>query len=113
MSLKRFILFGITAGGLILLTAEAPAPRGDARSGKAVYDRYCASCHGKRGEGMGASLKMSNFSAPQYQESRTDQELYDRISKGGEGTGMPAWNKKLSQQDHWNLVAYIRTLAVK
>ncbi|HXN07571.1 MAG TPA: cytochrome c, partial [Nitrospiria bacterium] len=80
---------------------------------KRTYDRHCALCHGKKGEGMGPSLKMSNFMSKEYQASRTDQELFDRISKGAPGTGMPAWEKKLPAQAHWDLVAYLRTLGPK
>ncbi len=99
-----FVLF-------LFLTAEAPPlTKGDALAGKRNYDRHCALCHGKKGEGMGPSLKMSNFASKEYQASRTDQELFDRISKGIPGTGMPSWEKKLEVQPRWDIFAYLRTL---
>ena len=44
-------------------------------------------------------------------KSRTDKDLFDKITNGGKGTGMPAWGPVISEKDRWNLVAYIRRLA--
>ena len=39
----------------------------------------------------------------------TDQDLYDIISNGMPGSSMPAWDKLLSEDERWSLVAHIKT----
>jgi mono/diheme cytochrome c family protein len=45
----------------------------------------------------------------------TDKYMFDIIKKGGKAVQkaavMPAANKKLTDQDIWDMVAYIRSLA--
>ena len=109
--IKKIILsVCISLTGFIFLTGETGSP-GDPKPGKAIFEKNCTSCHGKKGEGLGPVARMPNFSDKVYQESRTNQQLFDKISGGGQGSGMPAWEKTLTIQDRWNAVAYIRTLA--
>jgi mono/diheme cytochrome c family protein len=46
---------------------------------------------------------------------RSDQKLYDVIALGGMGTGlsnlMPPWGRTLREEEIWDLVNYIRSLA--
>jgi cbb3-type cytochrome c oxidase subunit III len=46
--------------------------------------------------------------------TRTDEQLFAAISGGGAAfhgsITMPAWNESLTEQEIWDLVAYIRTL---
>ena len=109
--IKRIILsMGLFITGLFFLIGETGL-NGDPGQGKAIFEKYCSSCHGKKGEGLGPIAGMTNFSNKSFQDSRTNQQLFDKISFGGRGSGMPAWEKTLSLQDRWNVVAYIRTLA--
>ena len=41
------------AAGLALLLATSAAAEGDPAAGREVFDRYCASCHGRGGAGGG------------------------------------------------------------
>ncbi len=51
-----------------------------------------------------------------YMNALEDQYLFDFIKKGGAGMQksplMPGWGGQVSDQEIWNLVAYIRSLAV-
>ncbi|MBI3609471.1 MAG: cytochrome c [Nitrospirae bacterium] len=85
--------------------------RGDAKAGKVVYDKNCAACHGPKGSGLGARSILPNFADAKYMATRTDAELFDKLSNGGKGTGMPAWGKVLTDHERWNVLAYIRTLS--
>jgi mono/diheme cytochrome c family protein len=95
---------------LLALTAHAESG-GDPKLGKAIYTKRCASCHGQNGDGLGFRSALPNFSDAKTMAGKTDQELFDKISNGGKGTGMPAWKKVLSQAERRNVLAYIRTLA--
>ena len=88
--------------------AETP---GDAKAGKAIYDRNCLSCHGKKGEGRGFLSTLPSLSDAKYMAGKTDTELFNKTANGGRGTGMPAYKNVLSVQDQWNVLAYIRTLS--
>lgn len=83
-------------------------PPGDPATGKQVYERWCAGCHGRTGEGLG---HMPDFKDPAYASSHSDQEIFEAVSQGKGGTGMPPFAKRLSEKDRWSVVAYIRTLA--
>lgn len=52
---------------------------------------------------------MPSFKDTQYMSSRTDQDFFNKITSGGQGTGMPPFGSRLSEQDRWNVIAYIRT----
>ncbi len=79
--------------------------------GKMLYNRNCASCHGKSGLGDGPKARMldtfaGDFSADYFQ-NQTDGEIFYKTKEGrGE---MPGYGKKLSDEDIWHMVNYMRT----
>ena len=104
----------------VLATAHPAAPAtGDAQAGKAIYERSCVGCHGPTGQGgrMAAMLAAPprNLADQAYMGTRSDQQLFDVISKGGAATGlsaaMTAFGSQLSEQQIWDTVAYVRILA--
>lgn len=99
---------------LLFLLPVAPGysePTGDSAAGKALYAKHCASCHGQKGEGLGLLSTLPNFTDAKYMAGKADKDLFDKITLGGRGTGMPAYEKRLSEQERRNVLAYIRTLA--
>lgn len=109
----RLAMMVALAGALTLGRGLPPASaqeRGDPAAGKAIYDRNCASCHGKRGEGLGGSSALPNFADRQGTARKSDEELLRKITDGGQGTGMPAFGKILSAQQRLDVLAHIRSL---
>lgn len=104
--------------GLILLVVAAPsllaAGKGDAESGKTVYDKKCALCHGKEGEGKAAIAKMLKVELPhlgsEAVQAKSDDEQHKVIT---EGTGKMKPVKGLKDADVANVIAYVRTLKEK
>lgn len=92
---------------------------GNAKKGKALYERYCIFCHGEYGDGRGESApyldpKPRDFTKATFKCRSTpsgslplDTDLYDTISRGVHASGMPSW-KPLTRQDRVDLVAYIK-----
>ena len=82
-------------------------------SGKSLFNSQCAMCHGPRGDGRGdiavdRKWKMPDFTDARTQAKRTDGELFYIL---GHGHGdMPA-EKRLPDQNKWEMVLYIRSLA--
>lgn len=90
--------------------------KGDAAKGKAVFAANCAMCHGDAGKGDGAAgaaltPKPRNFTDKAIMSKKTDDELFKVVTKGSPNTGMAPYEKMLSEDDRWNAVAFIRTLA--
>lgn len=96
---------------------KTPNPvKADAESiatGKGLWTKHCASCHGKKGMADGsksATLKThpGDFTKADFQK-QTDGAIFYKTS---EGRGdMPSFKKKIEDPDDiWSLVNYIRTL---
>lgn len=100
-------------GGLIaamcLLSAAAKA-QGE---GEKVYKAKCATCHGADGAGAtaaGKATKARDFCSEDVKKE-TDEEWTTIIVKGK--NKMPAYDKKLSEAEIKDVVAYIRGLCKK
>ncbi len=85
-------------------------------AGKTLYAKHCKSCHGSKGLGDGPKAKeldtpSGDFSVKEFQ-SQTDGELFYKTKEGRDD--MPTFKKKIpDDEDIWNLVNYMRTLAKK
>ncbi len=97
-------------------TAAAPA-------GKAVYDKWCAGCHGVDGKGAGPAAtymlpRPRDFTPAKYQirttasgELPTDADIRHVIDEGMPGTAMPGWKTVLSNSERDELVAYVKSFS--
>ena len=110
-----FTLLVLLPPGLALTQSK-----GDAKAGKVKYDANCIGCHGATGKGDGAAAAALNPKPQDHTNGKmmnvlTDKYLFDIIKNGGKAVQkaalMPAANKKLTDQDIWDMVAYIRSLA--
>ena len=87
---------------------EQPTPGTIALTGVEIYSQLCSQCHGLAGEGgIGTALNTSEF-----QQGKTDQEIFDAINLGKAATPMIAWGKFLSADQMDQLVQFIRGLAI-
>jgi len=74
-------------------------------STESIFADLCAQCHGPNGEGgVGPSLSNQKF-----QDSNTDQQIFDSINKGHPSTAMIAWGDILTADQIQKLVEKIRT----
>jgi cytochrome c oxidase cbb3-type subunit III len=73
--------------------------------GKTTFEANCVACHGP--DGKGAIPQAPNFTKPEFIASRPATELYQSVS-GGKGI-MPAWQDRLSADDRWNAIEYVRS----
>ena len=91
--------------------------KGDAAKGKTTFENTCAACHGPGGKGDGPAAaaldpKPKNLTDAELLSTQTDDFIYKVISEGGAAVGlspmMAPWGWVLSEQDIWNVVAFIR-----
>lgn len=81
-------------------------------AGKEVYVKECQTCHGKKGKGDGPSaatldIPAGNFSTAATQ-GQSDGALFWKIEEGRKP--MPSFKKKLTENQAWQTVVFIRTL---
>ena len=75
----------------------------------------CIFCHGETGTGNEANLarlrrKPADLTNKERMTAMTDGEVFWKVSKGIQGI-MPAGEKRMSEEERWHLVNYVRTLA--
>ena len=99
-------------------------------NGKQLYAQNCAACHGENGAGDGVfaddlakageasmqtmtgSTEMSMQGPADFTDSKrilgaAPALLQGKILRGGMGTGMPMWGSIFTEQQIWDLIAYI------
>ncbi len=87
------------------LPPDVPSGPGAGAGAQEVYLTFCSQCHGASGEGgVGPAFDVL------WQDSRSDQDIFDDINLGHPSTAMIAWGEILSSQQIEDLVGYIRTL---
>ena len=81
------------------------------KTGMTLYIKHCASCHGKAGLGDGVKSRTlkdfaGDFSGSYYQDQTDGEHFYK--TKFGRGE-MPKYEGKLSDEEIWHTVNYMRT----
>ena len=134
MSQRRVMWSGVVAWSVALVVGLAASgaqttPRAEAAklknpvpsnatsiaAGQALYSKYCRFCHGTTGQGDGPSapkdVKPSNLTDATWDRGSSDGEIFVVIQEGaGPDYKMKGLKGKLSEQDTWHLVNYVRSL---
>ncbi|MBH0210301.1 MAG: cytochrome c [Nitrospira sp.] len=91
------------------------AREGDAVTGREIYVNTCMLCHGIDGTGVRGlqfvppPADLTSFAV----QSRLDGSLFRRIHDGKPNTVMGAWKHALSDEEIWDVLAYVRTLRIE
>jgi len=90
--------------------------------GRERYDIYCTPCHGKAGDGNGITSQYNLVAADLHQMKLVQIEdgyIFDVLKNGYNLTTnevgivsyrMPAYDSKMSNEDLWHVVSYLRAL---
>jgi cytochrome c oxidase cbb3-type subunit 2 len=84
------------------------------QAGGAIYAANCAICHGAEADGRGQRREgmnppPANLTLPPWSDAATAGRTFLAIRNGVPRTAMPPW-PMLSDQQIWQLVAYITSL---
>jgi mono/diheme cytochrome c family protein len=90
------------------------ASEANLNAAKQIYDDKCVNCHGDKGKGDGSDAMMydpapSDLTDAARMIKKTDGELYYQITEGRKP--MPSYKKKLTDEQRWQLVLFVRSLA--
>ena len=81
-------------------------------AGQKIYSKTCVMCHGETGDADGPAVIELNIHPARLSNPELNREpdgaLFWKITTGKKP--MPAYGKRLSETDRWNLINYIRTL---
>lgn len=79
--------------------------------GQALYVAECKRCHGAEGRGGG---DLTPPAADLTSHAHADDYIFWRIARGGSGdpvcSQMPAFETQLSEEERWQLVAFVRSI---
>lgn len=87
---------------------------GSAMAGRARYEETCAACHGMAGGGDGPAaeklvVQPAEFPTDSLIAAGDFQGVFQRIKQGQgvHGSAMPPWGLMMTDQEIWDLVAYL------
>jgi len=97
------------------LRPSVPYQAGAIVAGATLYQVNCAGCHGPRGagdgpDGRGLPRAPADLRAP-HTAQHTAGDLFWWISHGIPGSGMPGFGSRLSEDQRWELINYLRALS--
>lgn len=99
-------------GGRFVDAFPFPVTRQVLERGRERYNIYCAVCHGREGQGRGMIVQRGFRQPPSYHTDRLRQapagHFFDVITNGF--GSMYSYASRLSVEDRWAIVAYIRAL---
>lgn len=118
MTISRLFPLRIVVGLVGLLFLFPGDAFSEEKDGRALFEHYCAVCHGKAGKGNGVNAEYLDPSPADLTDAeivdRSDEEIYKVIELGGAGVDlaptMPTWGHTLSNDQIKLLVSYVRAL---
>lgn len=90
--------------------------------GAQAYAKVCVVCHGATGNGDGKlaaataayGVRPSNFTDDVWDHGSSDGEIFVVIRDGiGPDFNMPAFTRRLSEAEIWNVVSYVKSLGAR
>lgn len=80
--------------------------------GKLVFTNLCSPCHGATGKGDGLVVQRGYPAPPSLHADNArnikDGQIFHILTYGQKN--MPAYASQLSQEDRWNVIAFVRSL---
>jgi mono/diheme cytochrome c family protein len=118
MMSRQFYTFGFLFFLLMVaypVWALSQEPFGNPQVGKVLYEKHCANCHGTNGTGDGPDTQFLMVQPANFHSlasrSKTDWDLMTIITFGAAFSPMHGWANRLTEEERWDVLRYIRILA--
>jgi mono/diheme cytochrome c family protein len=112
----RIVIAAQAPGAATVTNPVASTPESLA-AGRQLFQKHCAPCHGTSGAGgPGNDLipAAPSLVDDTWDHGSTDGEIFDNIKNGvPPDFNMVPWRDKLEDDDIWNVVNYMRSIAKK
>jgi mono/diheme cytochrome c family protein len=97
------------------VTNPVAASEANLASGKDIFNKTCAICHGKKGKGDGPKTAeldkpVGDFTKEEFIK-QSDGAIFWKITEGRKP--MPSFKKEMTEEQRWLLVNYVKTLNPK
>ena len=112
------------AGGGSVAAQDEPEPQANpvemseesVAAGRRMFGRFCRSCHGVRADGEGMTApsgsRPANLVDDQWDHGSSDGEIFKVIREGVPPQyDMDAWEGRITDDDIWNVINFLRDLA--
>lgn len=76
-------------------------------AGREIYTAFCQECHGP--DGRSQILDAADLSDQRFIAHQSPSDLYLSVTRGR--GSMPAWQARLSQDERWMVIEYLRTFS--
>jgi cytochrome c oxidase cbb3-type subunit 2 len=82
------------------------------QDGKEQYIKYCFTCHGCAGNGLGSyggtlTVTPADFKQEPFR-SMPDGQWFWHVSEGVQGSVMPPWKASLTEETRWQIIRYVK-----
>ncbi len=99
-------------------TNPLPVTEENLLRGREIYKEHCVGCHGVKGDGAGAAVNYLNpppaafnqLGDATYGSDTSPGAYYWRILRGVPGTAMENFGTRLSVEDIWRVVLFLKTI---
>jgi mono/diheme cytochrome c family protein len=83
--------------------------------GTSLYNRSCASCHGRTATGDGPAAKQlnpppSNLVDAEWKHGSSDGEIFAVVRNGVPKTAMKGFASKLTEHEIWDIINYVHSI---
>ncbi|MGC9452253.1 MAG: c-type cytochrome [Oceanipulchritudo sp.] len=109
--MNKNIIIATATIALVSLTGYA-----DDSGAQATWDKHCKKCHASDGSAdtpLGKKLEIKDYTDPASLAELSDEDLFNMTKDGVEGTKMPGFGKKLSDDEIKELVALMRGMSAE
>jgi len=105
-------LFILALGCASAFAADYSSPE-YSTSGEKLYFKFCAVCHGEKGDAQSRARQSLNpqprdFTTPRAAEELSRERMIESVTHGRPGTAMVSWQRKLNDQQIAAIVDFIR-----
>ena len=102
--------------GFALQENPIPMSEESVTAGRTIYGRFCRSCHGQQANGRGTAAAPgstpANLVDDEWDHGGSDAEIFKVIKEGvPPDYFMDAWDGRITDEDIWNTINYLRDLA--